>query len=284
MQRSYIKYTSINAILSDIHSMIDSIDWDEGRMLEWATKGLRKINLPAKYEDVVTFVSVHDHVGMLPKDIKYINQMFYKLSDSSVTDEELIQLINEQLGITEDKPFYEHMAYPDSLATRMLDLNTQNMWFKPLRKNDGTFGVSPCAEGKVPFNRCDHQYTLYGKEGIQTSFRNGCVLLSYKRYIKDCDGYDLVPDNENLKEALFHYCMYRWWMSRMTYKEEGSERQMSYHLQQYQVLVRRSVAELNTPSIDTMENIKNYRDRLIPRTNFYDNGFSQLSNRENIDF
>jgi len=102
MQRSYIKYTSINAILSDIHSMIDSIDWDEGRMLEWATKGLRKINLPAKYEDVVTFVSVQDHVGMLPKDIKYINQMFYKLSDSSVTDEELIQLINEQLGITEE--------------------------------------------------------------------------------------------------------------------------------------------------------------------------------------
>jgi hypothetical protein len=264
--------------------MVDSIDWDEDRMLEWAVKGLRKLNIPAKYEDVVVFLSVKDHAASLPSDIKYINQLFYK-ADESLSDDELIAEINEAIGITEDKANYQHMAYPNNLAIKILELGAFSRWFKPLRREGGTFGTEPCTFTKVPNTRqCEHRYTIYGKQSVQTTFRNGCILLSYKRYVRDCDGIDLVPDNEDLKDALFHFCMYRWWMSRMTYKEEGSSQQMQFHLQQYRTLGKKAAANLTTPDIDSMENIKNFSNRLVPREYFYDKGFGQLSNRENIDF
>ena len=81
MIRSYITYTSMYNVMQDIHSMVDSVDWDEDKMLEWAVKGLRKLNIPAKYEDVVTFIEIKDHSAQLPEDIKYINQIFYKYND-----------------------------------------------------------------------------------------------------------------------------------------------------------------------------------------------------------
>ena len=200
--------------------------------------------------------------------------------------DELIALINEAIGISEDKSNYAHMAYPNNLAVKILESNSQIIkWFKPLRRESGSFGTEPCTFDKVPNTRqCGHRYTVYGKQSIQTSFSKGCVLLSYKRYVRDCEGVDLVPDNEDLKDALFHFCMYRWWMSRMTYKEEGSERQMRFHYQEYKTLGRKAAANLNSPDIDVLENIKDTRNRLVPREYFYDKGFGQLSNRENIDF
>jgi hypothetical protein len=284
MQRSYITYTSIYNIISDIHSMVDSVDWDEDKMLEWAVKGLRKLNIPAKYEDVVVMLKVTNHSTQLPDDIKYINQMFYTVSND-LSYEQLIGLVNESLGISEDKANYYHMAYPDNLAKQILNAGYFNRWFRPLRRESGSFGTEPCTFNKVPNTRqCNHRYTIYGKQSIQTTFPEGCVLLSYKRYVRDCDGIDLVPDNEDLKDALFHFCMYRWWMSRMTYKEEGSQGQMQFHLQQYMMLGKKAAANLTSPDIDQLENIKDTRNRLVPREYFYDKGFGQLSNRENIDF
>ena len=284
MQRSYITYTSIYNIIADMHSMVDSIDWDEDKVLEWAVKGLRKINLPAKYEDAVVMLDVKDHSTQLPDDIKYINQLFYKVT-ANESYNDLIAEVNEGLGIVDTKANYHHMTYPDNLAKQVLNLGYIKKRFQPLRRESGSFGTEPCTFDKVPNTRqCDHRYTIYGKQSIQTTFRNGCVLLSYKRYVRDCDGLDLVPDNEDLKDALFHFCMYRWWMSRLTYKEEGSNQQMLFHKQQYDILKRKAAANLNSPDIDELENIKNTRNRLVPRENFYDKGFGQLSNRENIDF
>lgn len=285
MQRSYVTYTSIMSVLNDIHNMVDSNDWDEDKMLEWALKGLRKLNIPAKYEDVVTFIEVADHSAALPSDIKYINQMFYMENRDRLSDSEIVKYINEGLGIEEDKANYKHMTYPDNLANKILNLTSLFRWFKPLRRELGSFGTEPCTFNKIPNTRqCNHRYTIYGKSGIQTTFKDGCVLLSYKRYVQDCDGYDLVPDNEDLKDALFHFCMYRWWMSRMTYKEQGSERQMQFHLMQYKNLGKKAAANLTTPDLDTMENIKDFTNRLVPRQHFYDKGFGQLGNRENLRY
>jgi hypothetical protein len=280
--RHHIVYVSINSVLHDIHSMVDSTDWDEDKMKEWAVKGLRKFNLPAKYEDCVVFLEVKDHVAQLPSDIKYINQLFYQV-EHYTTLEELVEYINESLGITDTKPFYSHMAYPNNVALQILDAAWFLKNFRVLRKSSHEFGVSPCVQQELPSYACPHTYTLFDKCSIQTSFRNGCVALSYKRYVKDCDGNDMVPDNENLKDALYHFCMYRWWLSRDTYKEEGAQQRAMFHYRQYEVLGKRAVADLNSPSLDLLENIKNYRDRLIPRENMFEKGFGPLSNQENLD-
>lgn len=42
-------------------------------------------------------------------------------------------------------------------------------------------------------------------------------------------------------------------------------------------------ATLNSPDISTMENIKNQVQRLVPRSNQFDNFFSKLNNREKLN-
>lgn len=277
-----IKYVSMEAILDDIHSMVDDIDWDEDRMLEWAVKGYRKLHLPAKYEENVAIINVVDHTAELPDDLININQIFFRETFEAITTEE-DGVIAQVTGITTDKPFYRLINNREDFFQRILDTNSQFYnYFQPLRRYSGHFGFTPCTQDINRVN-CNHQYVLERTNFIRTSFKQGCVIVSYDARIQN-DCLDMIPDNENLKDALFHFCMYRFWMSRMHMKEEGTSNIMQFHLRQYSVIGRKAVGEINKPDIDQMENIKNMTQRLVPRSNFYDNGFSQLSNRENLRY
>jgi|32_taG_2_1085360.scaffolds.fasta_scaffold32715_2 hypothetical protein len=277
-----INYIPLETVLDDIHSMVPDIDWDEGIFLEWAAKGYRKLNLPAKYEEVVTFIPIVDHVGSLPKDLIHINQMFYKCSTELLTKEES-DYIAQITGIEEDKPFYRLIEDPERFFQQIKDATYWfNEYYRPLRKYSGNFGFAPCTQD-IPRNNCEHHYVREGC-AIRTSFSNGCIILSYKRRVVGKDGLDLIPDDEVLKDALFHFCMYRFWMSRSMSHEQGTLQQYRFHLQMYDHMGKRAVARLNFPDLDQMENLSNYNQRLVPRSNLYDSAFSRLSNRENINF
>jgi hypothetical protein len=277
-----LKYISIEAVLDDIHSMVDDIDWDEDRMLEWAVKGFRKLNLPAKYEEQVVFLNVVDHTAELPYDLININQIFFRETSEDLTTEE-DGVIAQVTGITTDKPFYRLINNREDFFQRILDTNSNFYnYFKPLRRYSGHFGFVPCTQDINRVN-CEHQYTIESNNFIRTSFRQGCVILSYDARIQE-NCLDMIPDNENLKDALFHFCMYRFWMSRLHMKEEGTQNLMQFHLRQYSAIGKKAVGEINKPDVDQMENIKNFTQRLVPRANFYDKAFSQLNNRENLTY
>lgn len=276
-----INYVPLESILDDIHSMVPDIDWDEDRFLEWAAKGYRKLNLPAKYEEAVTFLPVEDHTSSLPKDLVHINQMFYR--DMETLTEEELEAIAKITGIEEDKPFYRLIEDPQGFFERIGKATYfYKDYYRPLRRYSGHFAFEDCTQD-IPRTNCVHQYVRNG-EMIRTSFKKGCVILSYKRRVTGCDGLDLIPDDEVLKDALFHFCMYRFWMARSMAHEQGAINQYRFHLRMYSHMSKRAVARLNYPDIDLMENIKNNNQRLVPRANFYDRGFSQLSNREDISF
>jgi len=272
-----IQYISIKSVLDDVHSMVPDIDWDEGKMLEWIAKGYRKLNLPSKYVEKVAFLEVIEHTTALPADLKYINQIFYKENVVFPTEDELAE-IRKITGISEDDPSYEHMFFAEEFLTRIQQSNLDSS-YRPLRRYDGHFGFQNCTQD-IPRSNCVHQYSYEGTF-ITTSFQRGCAMLSYLAYVKDCDGLDMIPDDEVLKEALLHHALYRFWLSRAMSHEQGSIRQYQFHQQMYSHMSRRAVARLNMPTIDGMENIKNLTQRLVPRSNLYDTAFSRISNREN---
>jgi hypothetical protein len=280
-QEQSIKYTSIKSVLDDIYSMVPDVDWNEEKMLEWVAKGYRKLNLPSKYVEKVAFIDVSNHQGALPTELKYINQMFYREGPSTTTEEDLEE-IAKITGIEEDKPFYRLMVNADEFHQRIYESNYFTRYYQPLRRYDGHFGFQPCTQD-IPRTNCQHHYSYEG-DYIMTSFSTGCIMLSYLAYQKDCDGLDMIPDDEVLKDALFHFAMYRYWMSRSIMQEQGSMQRMRYHQQMYTHNSKRAAARLNMPDTDGWENLKNLTQRLVPRSNFYDSGFSRISNRENIKF
>ena len=276
-------YVSVLSVVEDIHSMIPSSDWDEDSIIEWVLKGYRSLDLNTKFENHVVFIKIEEHTGMLPLDTIHINQMFYRKYPTRQTTEELIEAMAEITGITPDKPFYKHMFYKYEFLERLTKINCFVNHYKPLQRSSSTFGVEPCHDGVVPNSGCLDLYQV-NNFVITTTFKEGCIVLSYKRYFKDENGYDMIPDNEKLKQALFHFAMFRHSLSRAMAKEEGMMNMAEYHRSRFNLLSAQAKGQLMLPDIDTMENLKNANQRLVPRANFYDRAFSNLSNKENINF
>lgn len=127
---------------------------------------------------------------------------------------------------------------------------------------------------------CQHEMHIDPNGCITTTLPNGYILVSYLSYPIDLDGNSLIPDNEDLKEALMHYVYYRLYLAKSFMHEQNSIQEREYHLQRFQLLGTKAVGDLNMPSTSVMENIKNNRNRIVPRTEQFNSFFSKLNNSE----
>jgi len=107
-------------------------------------------------------------------------------------------------------------------------------------------------------------------------------MLAYLRHPKDSTTGDaLVPDNEYLKGAITHFVLYRHFLRKnMVGGTQNDANMMNFHLQQWETLKMKATGKLNTPDTATLESIKSYRDRLVPKEHMYSGMFSKLSNYE----
>jgi len=286
-----IKYTSIDAILYDLSTTLSQFDIDETRMKEWAVKGLRKFNLPAKYTLKNCIIQVKDHKAEIPSDAKYITQIAYKENLSDVDLEILREIMN--LNSEEDNPALVYIQDPNSLPKKALaaEFFHRTTW-KPLRLTSNNFHLSINEDLSIYANKeylpfyydcpgCEHEYYIDENGCITTTLKNGLLYVAYQSAVTD-DGEYLIPDDENLKDALFHFCLYRYYLMKPIDNQVQYERE--FHLSQYEVLKTKATADINQPDEAQMENIKNMLQRLIPRSNRRDQFFSKLHNKENINF
>lgn len=118
---------------------------------------------------------------------------------------------------------------------------------------------------------------------LTANVRNGILLVAYLRYPLDEDGSALIPDNETLKEAILHYALYRFWLSRYLMKEEGADSRVKFHLSMWDNLSKKSLS-LNLPDVSKMENLKEIRNRLNPSTREFQRFFLGLNKERNDRF
>jgi hypothetical protein len=135
----------------------------------------------------------------------------------------------------------------------------------------------------VPCPTCKYEYSISPSGVVTTNMGTGTIVISYLANPVDENGDLLIPDDETLKEALTHYVLYKYWMTKYMMKEEGSESRMQFHLRMWSTLSKKSM-NLNLPTIDGLENIKNINNHLVPRSNRYSQLFQTLNNQENVGF
>jgi hypothetical protein len=259
-------YVSIKTVLYQLALTIDERYWNETAALEWATHAYRQMNIEAALQDKVAVVEVINHKGELPSDLKFLTQIAY--SDSTTCD-----------GCDYDLDLPEGSGLQDKLN----DLTSRFSW-RPMRLTTNSFAKSICTNLSL-FNcaACQHEFAVSPNLVMTTSLKSGHVLVAYLGYPLDDDGDTLIPDNEDLKEALLHYVLYKYWLSKYQMKEEGAEGRMEFHLKMWANMYKKALS-LNLPDLSTMENIKNSHNRLVPRTNRFEQLFMTLSHRENGNF
>jgi len=252
------KYIPINSVLYDLSLTLDDRYKNETKMLEWIAHGLRQIPLESLLEEKVALLEVTNHKATLPDDFRSLTQIAYYLP-TAVTLIDASELdLPENYEVT-----YRAYSYP----------------WKAMRLSSSPYHNSICLNNSL-YNceACEHSFSISPSMVITTTLNSGTILVAYKAYPKDENGLLLMPDSESLKEALFHYALYRHWLSKYQMKEEGSEARLKLHLSMWNALKLKALS-LNSPDVSTLENLKNIHNKLAPRTNRFDQLFLTLNSR-----
>ena len=114
---------------------------------------------------------------------------------------------------------------------------------------------------------------------ILTSFRTGKITISYKALPVDETGIPLLIDNANFLKALELYIKKEKFGDLY---DEGKIRDgiMIKAEKDYAWAVAQCEKEFIMPSISELQSITNMWNTLIPRVTEFDNGFTELGNRE----
>ena len=261
-------YISINAILYDLSLTIDDRYWNQNKMTEWAYKALRLIRSDVMLESKLVYLEVNNHKASLPNDLKYLTQIAY-------TPNACHTCISEHGDL--DLPSTSQLLY---------NYVEENKFpWRALTWTNNGFHLGVCDKYMVtPCNNCIDSFTVTPDLTVTTTFCDGIIAVSYLGYPLDEQGCALIPNDEELKEAILHYVLYRYWMVKYNMKEEGSESRMQHYLQMWNTMSKKAAGNLNLPDVNQLENLKNQWNRLVPRTNQFQSMFLRLGNRENINF
>ena len=245
------KYVPIDSVLYDLSLTLDFKFVNEAAVKEWLYRGFRQLGISAKIEPKVKILEVFQHTTKLPADFIYLNQVAHYLNDECTND-----------------------CSPDySLAQ-----------FSPMKLSSSSFATALCADPSITFcPTCLHEFNISSDLTLTTTLPVGLIAVSYLGYPVDEAGLILIPDDETVKEALLHYTLYRYWMSKYQVKEEGADQRLQFHLSMWNTLSKKAY-NLNLPDISTLENIKNIRNNLVPKQNEFLNFFTNLSSYAKYDF
>lgn len=108
-------------------------------------------------------------------------------------------------------------------------------------------------------------------------------MVAYKGYPVNEEGDYLIPDNQDLQEAIMNFVLYKYWLTKYLCKEDGAEQRMQYFLSMWNTLSKKAL-NLNLPDLSEMENAMIIWNRLVPRRNRAEDGFATLNSRENVNF
>ena len=192
----------------------------------------------------------------------------------------------------------DHFAFPDALPEAAVTAfyNQYKSAWRALQPATSSFfktvncqasipdSLSPSQDETFDFTSCKEEYHISPDLTLTTSFSSGLTLISYLGHIINSDGDVMIPDDEVLKDALYHWCMYRYWESKAILHESAAPRERQWHLSRYSVLAKRAAGRLNTPDIGMLENIKNNSNRLIKKSNQFSSFFMNMNTKENLNF
>lgn len=151
------------------------------------------------------------------------------------------------------------------------------------QRNSFMISVSGAVEDKHNKNDSfptDPTYRL-SDNFIFTNFKRGRILMAYKAYPLDKEGFPLIPDNIKYKQACQWYItkkfLYKGWI-----KGEVSDTQFKYVEEEYNFYVTAAQGAGKTPSLDKLESYRKMFQRLIPLTDLHSKFFNFTEERTSI--
>lgn len=233
-------------------------------VVEWSAEALDLIGAQPQFENKIQDIEIDKFFGEIPCDLVGL----YQISRDDGT------AMNLYSGTLASIPSDGSTTYNDVFIP---DYNTMDETLRFIPINGDTFpqsGYNDMANPKQAF------YYLSGDK-IYTSFKTGTVRMSYLAIRLDCDGYPMIPDLQEYKQAVIAYVQYMldWQAWRAQRLPEAVYRDSE---QKWFRFERRARGKAKLPNIAQLESIKNMSVRLLPDINKFKYFFNTLNTQEKL--
>lgn len=219
---------------------------------EWLYEAMDMMETQFSLEGTWEEVKVNFHKAKLPCGLKYIDAVEYQG-----------HRLREGGGVRPAKK--DRAIHYDGFAANAFRTNVEKINSNGHQLYYTTLS-NVNASGIHPF---DYYNTDMGV--LNTSFADGCVTIYFRKVKTDEDGFPMIPDNQNYKQALYWYCR------AMMIGAGWNDKQFTYQqcFEQFEhIYGPRATAEIRLPSPEQMEHRINTFVRFLPHQGYYDSFFS----------
>lgn len=158
-------------------------------------------------------------------------------------------------------------------------LNCNNCKFIPLKWASNIYHSSMHCQN-CPDLTCDSEYSYSLNNGyIYTSFEEGEVQMAYLSISTDDEGFPMIPDNTQFKQALKYYILWQY-AEPSYYRGEVTDKVYNDIKQQYAWYVGAATNAFNMPSMDRMESMKNGLVRLFQGMDHHSQFWNNFNKKE----
>ena len=248
-----------NTRIQDSSYLLDMVEWIPEAMAQMKTK----VTLVTKFEDV----RVNFHVGKLPCGLDHITAVEWK-------GMRIPEAQGARTAAGEAHGRHEASKVDDQLGFKTVPLQyvgtADDVDDVSFYGND-LVSTSPEDCGRFPL----HKEAWYRIElgHLQFSVPDTVVRVWYRCIPLDENGFPLIPDEENYKQALYFYT--REMMVGAGYEDKA------YNINQlhekFELYAGRAINNIRYPSVDSMDLKVNRMTRLIPNANYFDSFFNDNS-------
>ncbi len=134
-----------------------------------------------------------------------------------------------------------------------------------------------------PCQNCKSEYNMDYNLVLTATNATGDIYVEYLAYPTNEEGEFLIPDDERIKEALINYVLWKYWLSKSLMKEDGAEARTEYFRNLWTMYSGKAMS-VSLPDVGQLENIKNRWNHLVGRQYAYDSLFTNLNEKENVNF
>jgi hypothetical protein len=266
------KWIELKAAIGPILDVIDDNLVDEGMVYEMAYKAMKMLQVHSTKVPRVKFVWIENYKGCLPKDLEEIQMVIHK------------EKISPKVCVDKLTDYFSSYGHKPGLlqATNLVDYFVADNWGVMMRATNKFSSTYFCGKDYNFNYTCKHDYNIVPGNMIVTSMKEGLVAVSY---LGDpmLDGEFMIPDDEELMEAIKSYVLKTIWESRYNIKEEGADGRFQYYAAEWAMKKAKVKGKYKMPTLEEMEQIKWERLRLLPKVEHISTFFQFVTTPSAID-
>lgn len=238
-------FITIDRIDGMVRSRLKTMD-EQGRIdpddiVEYSLKALQSIGTTGSMEDLWACVKIHNHKGKMPENLMHV-VLTYKIQDTNVLNfTNLFKIttnVSETQEVTEDcnptttttTTTTTVVTKQDCDGTELLSVAKKISFTElvkilnvstPMYYGGSDLSLLADSDSNVFVGGMD-SYIRRGRSEIVTSFKEGTVLINYLDFAKDDDGRPMIPDSDEVIDAVVAYNIFMLVAPDFYDKTEGS--------------------------------------------------------------